>query len=139
MIPVFDRLSRHVNNQPNMNVKIDTNRNFHAIRINEPELAANMTDDLRNCLIPFLQNDVKNLIVIMKDIQKMDLAAAKELLEIRDQFYANRASFILCEPQSETGKLFTRDKQFETLQVVPTFSEASDLVFMEDIERELTG
>lgn len=74
-----------------MNVKISTNRIFHAITIQEPELAANMTEELQEQLKIFLQKDVKNLVVIMKDIQKIDSAAAKELLDIRNHFYDNRA------------------------------------------------
>lgn len=121
-----------------MNLKISTNGKFHAITIQETELAANMTEDLRKCLIPFLQNDVKNLVVIMKDIQKIDSAAARELVRIRNQFYKSRASLVLCELQPPVKISFDRNEQFETLQITPTFSEAVDLVYLEEIEREMT-
>jgi anti-anti-sigma factor len=122
-----------------MNVKISTNAKFHAITIREPELAANMTEDLRNCLTPFLQNNVKNLVLIMKDIEKIDSAAAGELLHIRKSFYENRASLILCELQPPVKKIFDLDEQFENLQITPTYSEASDMVYLEEIEREMTN
>jgi anti-anti-sigma factor len=121
-----------------MNVKISTNRIFHAITIQEPELAANMTEELREKLKIFLKKDLKNLIVIMKDIQKIDSAAAKELLDIRNHFYDNRASFVLCEPQPAVKKIFDQDEQFETVLIAPSLSEASDLVHLEEIEREMT-
>lgn len=124
--------------QVNMNVKISTNAKFHAITIREPELAAIMTEDLRNCLIPFLQNDVKNLVLIMKDIEKIDSAAAAELLHIRNRFYETRASLILCELQPAAKKIFDLDEQFESLQITPTYSEAADMVYLEEIEREMT-
>jgi anti-anti-sigma factor len=121
-----------------MNVKISTKAKFHAITIREPELAANMTEDLRSCLIPFLQNDVKNLVLIMKDIQKIDSAAAMELLQIRNSFYENRASLVLCELQAPVKKIFDLDERYEGLQITPTRSEAADMVYLEEIEREMT-
>ena len=121
-----------------MNVKISTNAKFHAISFQETELAANMTEDLCKCLLPFLQNDVKNLVLILKDIQKIDFAAAKELLKIRNHFYENRASLVLCELQPPVKRIFDQDEGFEGLQITPTFSEAADMVYLEEIEREMT-
>ncbi|MDP4130204.1 MAG: STAS domain-containing protein [Bacteroidota bacterium] len=120
-----------------MNVKISTNGKFHAITIHEPELAANMTEDLRNRLTFFLQDDIKNLVIIMKDIQKIDSAAARELLLIRNRFHENQASFVLCDLQPDVKNFFRLDEQFESLQITPTFSEASDMVYLEEIEREM--
>jgi len=123
---------------PEMKVKISTNGKFHAITVLEPILAANMTAALRDLCGPFLKQEVKNLLLNLKDIQKMDSAAADTLLELRNLFYENRASFVLCEPQPPVKKYFEQNEQFEILQITPTQSEASDIIFMEEIERELT-
>ncbi len=121
-----------------MNVKISTNRIFHAITIQEAELAANMTEELQEQLRIFLKKDVKNLVVIMKDIQKIDSAAARELLDIRNRFYDNRASFVLCEPQPAVKKILDQVEQFSAVLIAPSLSEASDLVHLEEMEREMT-
>jgi anti-anti-sigma factor len=121
-----------------LKVKISTNAKFHAITVLESILAANMTAALRDLCGPFLKHKVKNLLLNLKDIQKMDSAAAETLLELRNLFYANRASFVLCEPQLQVKKYFDQNEQFEILQITPTQSEASDIIFMEEIERELT-
>jgi anti-anti-sigma factor len=121
-----------------MNVKISTNAKFHAISFLERELAANMTEDLRSFLLPFLHQEVKNLVIIMKDIQKIDSAAAMALLQIRNSFYENRASLVLCELQAPVKKMFAPGEQYEGLQITPTFSEAADMVYLEEIEREMT-
>ena len=138
MIPVFHGLLTYVNNAAEMKVKISTNGKFHVITVLEPTLAANMTAELRDLCGPFLRQEVKNLLLNLKDIQKMDSAAADTLLELRNQFYENRASFVLCEPQPAVKKYFEQNEQFEQLQITPTQSEASDIIFMEEIERELT-
>ncbi len=121
-----------------MKVKIGTNEKFHAITVLEPFFAANMTAELMDLCRPFLRQEVKNLVLNLKDIQKMDSAAADGFLEIRNLFYENQASFVLCELQPLVKKYFERNEQFEILQITPTQSEASDIVYMEEIEREFT-
>jgi anti-anti-sigma factor len=121
-----------------MKVKISTNGKFHAITVLEPNLAANMTAALHDLCEPFLKQEVKNLLLNLKDIQKMESAAADTLLELRNLFYSNRASFVLCELQPMVKKYFDQNEQFEVLQITPTESEASDIIFMEEIEREFT-
>ena len=121
-----------------MKVKISTNDKFHAITVVEPVLAANMTAALHDLCVPYLKQEVKNLLLNLKDIQKMDSSVADAILELRNLFYANRASFVLCEMQPEPKKYFDQNEQFELLQIVPSQSEASDIIFMEEIEREFT-
>ena len=123
---------------PEMKVKISTNGKFHAITVLEPILAANMTAALRDVCGPFLKQEVKNLLLNLKDIQKMDSAAAIGFLDLRNLFYSNGASFVLCELQPQVKKYFEQNEQFEILQIAPTQSEASDIIYMEEIEREFT-
>jgi anti-anti-sigma factor len=121
-----------------MKVKISTNGKFHAITVLEPILAANMTAALQNLCESILKQDVKNLLLNLKDIQKMDSAAAEAILNLRNLFFTNRASFVLCELQPSVKKYLQQNEQFEVLQIAPTQSEASDIIFMEEIEREFT-
>jgi anti-anti-sigma factor len=122
-----------------MKVKISTNDKFHAITVLEPIFAANMTAKLNEICEPFLKEKVKNLLLNLKDIQTMESAAADAILNLRNLFYVNRASFILCELQPSVKKYFDQNEQFEPLQITPTQSEASDIIFMEEIEREFTN
>ncbi len=138
MILVFHGLSTYVNNAGRMKVKISTNEKFHAITVLEPNFTANMTAALHDLCEPFLNQEVKNLLLNLKDIQKLDSAAADGFLELRNLFYSNRASFVLCELQPQVKKYFEQSEQFELLQIAPTQSEASDIIYMEEIEREFT-
>lgn len=138
MIPVFHGLLTYVNSFGVMKVKISTNEKFHAITVVEPNLTANMTATLHDLCVPFLKKEVKNLLLNLKDIQKMDSAAADGFLDLRNLFYKNRASFVLCELQPLVKKYFEQNEQFEILQIAPSQSEASDIIYMEEIEREFT-
>jgi anti-anti-sigma factor len=120
-----------------MKVKIDTKERFHAITLPGNSLSATMTEELGACLLPYLQNDVKNIVLILKDIQSMDIAAAEKLVSIQQFFYENNASFVICEVQKPVEVFLDTNELLELMNVTPTESEAWDIVQMEDIEREL--
>jgi len=122
-----------------MQVKIDTKEKFHAITIKEPILAANMTADLDGCLAPFLQNDVKNVILILKDTTSIEEAAGEHLVRLQQNFYEQDASFVICGLQPQVEKSLDNANLLELLNVTPTESEAWDIVQMEEIEREMFG
>ena len=120
-----------------MQVKIDTKEKFHAITIDESNLAANMTADLEQCLLPLLERDVKNVVLILKDTQNIDDAAAECLVRIQQSFYDAGSSFVICELTSEVEKNLESGGLLELMNVTPTESEAWDIVQMEELEREL--
>jgi len=121
-----------------MQVKIDTREKFYAITILESEITANMTADLAECLLPLLQNVVKSVVLILKDTQTIDKAAAEVLLKLQERFYENSASFVICELQAGTEDTLDQLGLLELLNAVPTRSEAGEIVFMEEMERELS-
>lgn len=120
-----------------MEFKIDTKEKFHAITLPGDSLSATMTDELAACLLPYLQNDVKNIVLILKDIQNLDIAAAERLLTIQQTFYENNASFVICELRGPVEDFLDKHELLELMNVTPTESEAWDIVQMEEVEREL--
>jgi len=122
-----------------MQVKTDTKEKFHVITVKEPALTASMTEDIGECLMPFLQNDVKNLVLILKDIETVDKAAAEKLVQVQQKFYENDASFVICELQQQVEDFLDKEELLEMMNVTPTESEAWDIVQMEEIEREMFG
>ena len=119
-----------------MNVKRDTKEKFHAITVTGSSLSATMTDELSECLLPYLENDIKNLVVILKDIESIDMAAAEKLVYIQQKFYENNASFVICGLQQPVEDFLDQNELLEMMNVTPTQSEAWDIVQMEEIERE---
>lgn len=122
-----------------MKVKIDTKQKFHVISIKEPALSANMTAELDASLLPFLQNEVKNVVLSLKDIETIDDAAGEYLLKIQQMFYEQHASFVICELQPAVEDALEAAELLEMMNTTPTESEAWDIVQMEEIERELLG
>ena len=120
-----------------MLVKIDTREKFHAITITESVLAANMTEELDQCLLPILEKDVKNVVLILKDTLEVDDAAAECLVRIQQAFYDNGSSFVICELTPAVEKSLEDNGLLELMNVTPTESEAWDIIHLEEVEREL--
>ena len=120
-----------------MQVKIDTREKFHAITIQDHVLAANMTEELEQCLLPFLQKEVKNVVLILKDTAEVDDAAAESLVRVQQSFYDDSASFVICELTPGVEKSLEDSGLLELMNVTPTESEAWDIIHLEEIEREL--
>jgi anti-anti-sigma factor len=120
-----------------MQFKIDTSEKFHAIQITEPVLSANMTEEMDACLLPLIQQDVKNVVLILQDIENIDNAAGERLVQLQQHFYEKNASFVICCLQKQVEKALDEAGLLELLNAAPTESEAWDIVHMEEIEREL--
>ncbi len=119
-----------------MMVKIDTREKFHVITIHEAVLAANMTEKMDKVILPLLDDNVKNVIINMKDIKIVESAAAEQLVKIHNTFYDSNSSFVVCELQNGVKNSFENTGILEKLNFTPTESEAMDMVQMEEIERE---
>lgn len=119
-----------------MKVKIDTKERFHVINIEESTLSANMTEELRETLLPYLEMEIKNVILKFNNVQQIDKSAANTVFTLQQTFYDNNASFVICEMQESVADFIKQHELLETLNVTPSESEAWDIVQMEDIERE---
>lgn len=120
-----------------MKVKTDTKEKFHAITVAETALTADMAAELTDLLLPYLQNDLKNIILNLKELQKLDEPAAEKLVKLQQNFYEANASFVICELQKPVENFLDAIGLLEILNITPTESEAWDIVQMEEIEREM--
>ena len=122
-----------------MNVKIDTKEKFHVITPQVHSLSVNMTEELKSLLLSCLEKAEKNVVLSLKQVTELDEATATLLAEIQQEFYDNKASFVICEMKPSVEEWLDEKEFLEIMNVTPTESEAWDIVQMEEIERELLG
>ena len=122
-----------------MNVKIDTKEKFTVITPQETSLSANMTEELQDLLLPYLQKDMPHIVFNMHVIKTIDGAAGETIAAIQQQFYEHNSSFVICDLQDAVEKLLDEKELLEVMNITPSESEAWDIVQMEEIERELLG
>jgi len=120
-----------------MEVKIDTKEKFHVITWLQPQLSATMTEEFSDRLLFFLQSDIKNIILNLKELQSIDNISAENLVKVQQKFYESNASFVICELQPPVEEFLDKGQLLEMMNMTPTESEAWDIIQMEEIEREL--
>ena len=113
-----------------MNVKIDTKEKFHVINILEPELTANMTEDMHKLFISSRQNEVKNIVLNLKGVFSIDEPMASYLLNEQHMAYENGLSFVICCLEKSLEEWLDKAELLELMNVTPTESEAWDIIQM---------
>lgn len=119
-----------------MKVKIDTKEKMYVVKVEEQEITANMTGELQDLLLDFLNKDMQNVIVNFMEVNEMDLKAADVLASIQQRFYEENHSMVFCHFNPGIIDFLDKNELLELLNITPTESEAWDIVQMEEIERE---
>lgn len=119
-----------------MKVKIDTKEKFTVITPIGENLSDNLTAELIQTATGFLQKDVRNVVLNLKNVFSISESAAMHLVKLEQTFHENNASFVICEVQPSVQKQLN-EYDFEFRNITPSESEAWDIVQMEEIEREL--
>jgi anti-anti-sigma factor len=119
-----------------MQVKTNTKEKFHVIEVADATLTADMAAELSDLLLRYLQNDVKNVILNLKELQLLDEIAGEKLVKLQQNFYEKNASFVICEMPKQVEDFLDSVNLLEIMNTTPTESEAMDIVQMEEIERE---
>ena len=120
-----------------MNVKIDTKEKFTVITPQEEDLTANMTEELSDLLLSYLQKDIPHLVLNLQWIEKAGESPVVAIAHIQKQFYDNHFSFVICNMQEEVEEILEKKELLERMNITHTETEAWDMVQMEEIEREL--
>lgn len=136
-MPFLSIYKRNVDKLSCMEVKIDTKEKFHVITVPGPTLTADMAAELSDLLLLYLQNDVRNIILNLKELQSLDEITAEKLVKLQQIFYEKNNSFVICEIRKSVEDFLNSVNLLEILNSTPTETEACDIVQMEEIEREL--
>ena len=122
-----------------MEVKTDTKEKFHVIRVETPELSANMAAELNRRWEELLKGTIKNIVLNLSAVGSVVEEAGEMLVRSQQAFYEQGASFVICELTAGVESFLDEKGLLEMMNVTPTESEAGDIVQMEEIERELLG
>ena len=122
-----------------MNVKTDTKEKFTVITPLEGDLPVNMTEELSQLLLTYLQKDIPHVVLNMEQVNSIDEKSGELLATTQQKFYENNCSFVICCLQKTVEENLDKQELLEIMNVTPSESEAWDIVQMEEIERELLG
>ena len=119
-----------------MQFKIDTKEKIVIFRLEETTLNAKMSDELESVIgnVPGLAE--KNLILDLHSLESADASGLKAIFTAYNRQYERGLSAAIAGLNTTLTTALTGAYP-EMLNVVPTESEAIDMVMMEDFEREL--
>ena len=120
-----------------MNFKIDTKEKFTTITAMQIELYDNLTAELIETANKVMENNIKNVVLNLQNVEKIDEKTAVKLATLQHSFYENSASFVICKVQPTVEEQLENFELLQMMNITPSESEAWDIVQMEEIEREL--
>jgi anti-anti-sigma regulatory factor len=120
-----------------MELKIDTKEKYQLLTPVGSSITAIIAAEIVTICNICLESAQKNMVLNLENVNEIAPDACQILTDLQQAFYDKSASFVMCCLSSTIEAAFDSLGLLEELNLTPTLSEASDIVMMEEIEREL--
>lgn len=120
-----------------MELKIDTKEKYQLLTPAGATITAIIAAEIVTVCNKCLESPLKNMVLNLENVEEILPDACQTLTDLQQAFYDKSASFVMCCLSSKLETAFDELGLLEVLNLTPTLSEASDIVMMEEIEREL--
>jgi anti-anti-sigma factor len=120
-----------------MELKIDTKEKYQLLTPAGASITAIIAAEIVTICNKCLESTQKNMVLNLENVEEIAPDACQILTDLQQAFYDKSASFVMCCLSTKLEDSFDSLGLLEVLNLTPTLSEASDIVMMEEIEREL--
>ncbi|OOQ62026.1 STAS domain-containing protein [Mucilaginibacter pedocola] len=120
-----------------MKYTVDKHEKYILIKLNESKLNSLITPQLKSELILINTEGQRNIVLDLSQVKFADSSGLSSLLVGHRLCKNANGSFILAGLNDAVARLVTISQLDNVLSVVPSCEEAIDLIFMEEIEKEL--
>ena len=120
-----------------MELKIDTKEKYQLLTPAGASITAIIAAEIVTICNKCLESAQKNMVLNLENAEEIAPDACQILTDLQQAFYDKSASFVMCCLNAKLEDAFDELGLLEVLNLTPTLSEASDIVMMEEIEREL--
>ena len=120
-----------------MNLTIDKQEKYALVTIKETKLTSIVAPELKAEIVVLHHEAVKNMIFDMSEVQYCDSSGLSAILVGYRMFRDSNGIFILAGVQEHVKKLISISQLDTMLIQVPTVNEAIDLIFMEEVEKQI--
>ena len=120
-----------------MELKIDTKEKYQLLTPAGTTITAIIAAEIVTVCNKCLESPLKNMVLNLENVEEIAPDACQTLTDLQQAFYDKSASFVMCCLSDKLEDSFDSLGLLEVLNLTPTLSEASDIVMMEEIEREL--
>jgi anti-anti-sigma factor len=120
-----------------MELKINTKEKYQLLTPAGASITAIIAAEIVTICNKCLESTQKNMVLNLENVEEIAPDACQILTDLQQAFYDKSASFVMCCLNAKLEDAFDELGLLEVLNLTPTLSEASDIVMMEEIEREL--
>lgn len=120
-----------------MKFTVDKHEKYVLVKLNESKINSLVTPQLKSELILINAEGQRNIILDLSQVKFADSSGLSSLLVGHRLCKNAEGSFILVGLNDAVSRLVTISQLDTVLSIVPTCTEAIDLIFMEEIEKEL--
>lgn len=120
-----------------MEFKIDTKSSYTTITPESTILDEKMAEALCHKVKELFHEGSRNFIVDLKKCEKAQIDSGNVLLELHQLIYNNNGSLVFTELQEAVNQNMKKEQLHLSLNITPTFLEATDIINMEVLERDL--
>ena len=120
-----------------MKFSVDKHEKYVLVKLNESKLNSLITPQLKSELILINTEGQRNIILDLSQVKFADSSGLSSLLVGHRLCKNATGSFILTGLNDAVSRLITISQLDNVLAIAPTTGEAIDLIFMEEIEKEL--
>ncbi len=117
---------------------IEKHDKYTSIKINEDKFTAKMAPDLKTELVLLNSIGVKNIIVDLEQVAYCDSSGLSVILVANRVCTENNGVLVVCNVQSAVDKLIEISQLSSVLNITPSFNEAVDFIFMDELEKGLS-
>lgn len=116
---------------------IEKHEKYLLIRPTTEKLMANYSSDLKEGLLELKAKGVHNIIMDMEKVQYCDSTGLSAILIANRMVQENNACLVICNVQTAVDKLIKLSKLENLLNTTPSFNEAVDFLYMDELEKSL--
>lgn len=120
-----------------MNLIIDKQEKYVLVSIKESKLTSVVAPELKAEIVVLMHDGFKNMIFDLSEVQYCDSSGLSAILVAYRSCRDNNGFFVLAGVQDHVRKLISISQLDGMLVQVPTINEAIDLVFMDEVEKQL--
>jgi anti-sigma B factor antagonist len=120
-----------------MSFDIEKKEKYVLVRTKIDKLDGTVSPLLKSELVVINNDGYRNVIIDLSETRYCDSSGLSAIL-VGNRLCKNaNGSFIVCGLQDSVKKLITISQLDTILNITPSFTEAEDLLFMEEVERDL--
>lgn len=122
-----------------MKFTVDKKERYCVFKLDEEKLNSLISANLKSELVILNQEGYRNIICDMSEVTFMDSSGLSAVLIGHRICKESNGTFVLCACQEPILKLIKISQLDSLVNIVPTESEATDFILMEEVQREIDG